>query len=124
MRIIQELVEKGVDAIAVCLLWSTANAVHEIKIKEMINKMYPSIFVTLSSEVAPTVGEYERTSSTVMNAYIGPSLIKYHSRLQKSLQEDGFKYSPLVMQCYGGCVTVEELKTQPAGAIASGPSGE
>ena len=57
---IKELVDNGVEAIVVSLLWSTANPVHEVKIKELINEMYPSIPVTLSSEVAPLVGEYER----------------------------------------------------------------
>ena len=121
---VKELVEdKGVEAIVVSLLWSLANPVHEREVQKIINELYPDVYVTLSSEVAPLVGEYERTSTTVVSGYIGPSLIKYHDGLRERLNEKGAKYPPVIMQCYGGCVSLDESALQPIGAISSGPVG-
>jgi len=119
---IDELLNEGAEAIVVCLLWSPINPIHEKAIKKIINEQYPSIPVTLSSEIAPSVGEYERTSSAVITGYVGPLVVDYHRRLSQRLQERGYKYRPLIMQGYGGSVSLEESMVQPAGTIHSGPA--
>jgi N-methylhydantoinase A len=121
-QMIKELVDDGVEAIVVSLLWSPSNPVHEIEIKKMINERYPSIPVTISSEISPMIGEYERTSTAVISGYVGPSVVEYHSKLSERLQERGFRYRPLIMQGYGGSVSLEESIVNPAGTIQSGPA--
>jgi N-methylhydantoinase A len=71
---IDGLVAKGVEAVAVCLLWAIANDSHERAIAELVRSKYPKLFVSISSEVAPFLGEYERTVTTVFNSYIGPTI--------------------------------------------------
>jgi N-methylhydantoinase A len=74
---IDRLVAKGVDSVAVCFLWSIMNDAHEKQVAEIIKRKYPKLFFTLSSEVAPYLGEYERSATTVFNAYIGPKISTY-----------------------------------------------
>ena len=66
------LAARGVESVAVCLLWSVANDVHEKAVAEILRRRHPGVYVTLSSAAVPFVGEYERTATTVFNAYIGP----------------------------------------------------
>lgn len=82
-RTIHRLVSKGAESIAVCFLWSIMNDSHEQQLAEMIKKNYPELFFTLSSEVAPYLGEYERSATTVFNAYIGPKISSYLKNLLK-----------------------------------------
>lgn len=84
--------------------------------------MYPDIFVTISSDLIPIVGEYERTSTTAINAYIGPVILNYLVSLEKLLKANGFRYSPLIMQAYGGCVRMDTAVQQPVGTMSSGPT--
>ncbi|HXI38089.1 MAG TPA: hydantoinase/oxoprolinase N-terminal domain-containing protein, partial [Burkholderiales bacterium] len=69
---IRELVAEGVQAIAVCFLWSFRNSKHELRIKQMVRELAPSVFVTCSVDIAPKWGEYERVTATALNAYLGP----------------------------------------------------
>src|SRR3989304_2488292 len=71
-------------------------------INSIINEIYPDIYVTLSSELIPIIGEYERTATTVLNSYIGPRSYKYFLSLKDKLKEKKLKSSPLIMQSYGG----------------------
>ena len=99
---IDRLVAKGVESIAVCFLWSIMNDAHEKQLAEIIKKKYPKLFITLSSEVAPYLGEYERSATTVFNAYIGPKISSYLQNLQSMLKSKGLSREPLIMQAYGG----------------------
>ena len=101
-RAIDDLVGKGVESIAVSLLWSLANDSHERRVAEIIRTKYPAMHVSLSSEVAPYLGEYERTATTAFNAYIAPNISTYLKKLRGIAVDRGLRREPLVMQSYGG----------------------
>lgn len=121
-EVIDRLVRKGVESIAVCLLWSTANDVHEKALADILGKRYPDVLVSLSSEVAPFLGEYERTATTVFNAYIGPKMRVYLQRLDEVLRKKGLTREPLVMQAYGGVLGIGATCKSAVGTIESGPA--
>ncbi len=122
-RSVDELVDDGIDALAVCLLWSFAHPEHEARIAEHVRKHHPGLFLSVSSEVAPLIGEYERTVSTVFNSYIGPTVGDYLKRLENRLIENGMTCSLLVMQTHGGLSTVEAVRNRPLLTVDSGPAG-
>ena len=115
------LADSGVDAIAVALLWAQANPAHEQEIKRLIKEMYPDIYVTTSSDLVPVLGEYERTATTVINAYLGPLVSRYLQQLEGRLKGAGFQHSPLVAQAHGGSLRVDQAVDQPVSTIHSGP---
>jgi N-methylhydantoinase A len=119
---IDGLVAKGVEAIAVCLLWSIANDSHERAIAALVRSKYPKLFVSTSSDVAPFLGEYERTVTTVFNAYIGPTISAYLSNLRGMLSTSGLRREPLIMQAYGGVLGLEASARNAIGIIESGPA--
>lgn len=121
-RVVESLVAKGVQSIAICLLWSISNDSHEKLLAKIIKEGYPSIFLSVSSQVAPYLGEYERTATTVINAYIGPKISAYLVNLQRKLNSRGFKGNPLIMQAYGGVLDIEATTTNAIGTIESGPA--
>jgi N-methylhydantoinase A len=120
---VAELVESGIEALAVCLLWSFANPTHEQRIGAFVRERYPDLYVSLSHEVAPLIGEYERSVSTVFNSYIGPIVGDYLYRLEKRLEEDGLTCSLLVMLTHGGLSTVAAVRNRPLLTVDSGPAG-
>ncbi|MFQ5826455.1 MAG: hydantoinase/oxoprolinase family protein, partial [Dehalococcoidia bacterium] len=122
-RAAQELVAAGAESIAVILLWSFLNPSHEARIKEMLTARYPDTFVTISSEVAPLMGEYERTVTTVLSAYLRPQVVSYLERLEARLQELGFRRQLLISHCMGGLTTVDEVRSRPLLTLDSGPAG-
>lgn len=118
---IRNLLAKEVQSIGVCLLWALSNDVHEQTIAKIVKEKYPSVYLTLSSEVAPFVGEYERTATTAFNAYIAPKIAAYLQQLGAVLKEKGLKREPLVMQSYGGVLRIEDTCKNAVGTIESGP---
>jgi N-methylhydantoinase A len=121
-RAVRSLVGRGVDSIAIALLWSLKNDVHERALADFIKKEYPSIFVSLSSEVAPFLGEYERTATTAFNAYVGPQIAAYLRRLGELLEAKGLRREPLIMQAYGGVLGIHDTSKTAVGTIESGPA--
>ena len=119
---LDRLVSKGVESVAVCFLWSIMNDAHEKQLAEILKKKYPNLFFTLSSEVAPYLGEYERSATTVFNAYIGPKISSYLQNLQSVLRRCGLKREPLIMQAYGGVLGIEATCKNAVGVIESGPA--
>ncbi|HSE87449.1 MAG TPA: hydantoinase/oxoprolinase family protein [Candidatus Binatia bacterium] len=119
---IERLVSNGVESIAVCFLWSIMNNSHEKQLAQILKKKYPELFFTLSSEVAPYLGEYERTATTVFNAYIGPKISRYLQNLQRILYTKGLMREPLIMQAYGGVLGIESTCKNAVGIIESGPA--
>src|ERR1043166_5580078 len=119
---LNKLVAKGIQSVAICLLWSVSNDAHEKLIADVLNRKYPALFFTLSHEVAPFVGEYERTATTVFNAYIGPKISAYLTNLGRILRSRGLKRDPLIMQAYGGVLAAEATCKNAVGTIESGPS--
>jgi N-methylhydantoinase A len=119
---LKTLVAKGVESVAVCLLWSVSNDAHEKLIADTLKRKYPALFFALSHEVAPFVGEYERTATTVFNAYIGPKISAYLTNLGRVLKSKGLKRDLLIMQAYGGVLGAEATCKNAVGTIESGPS--
>ncbi|MDY6862300.1 MAG: hydantoinase/oxoprolinase family protein [Thermodesulfobacteriota bacterium] len=121
---IKDLVEwKGVEAVAICTLWSHANPSHEMEIERIVEKMYPELAVTRSSRIVPLVGEYERMVTTVFNAYLMPETKGYLDNLHNSLKEERLKSPLMIMQAHGGVATVERAKEAPVFTVGSGPTG-
>jgi len=113
---------KQVEAIAVCLLWSFRNPAHELRIREIVHAMAPPVHVSISVDVAPVPGEYERTSATVIDAYVGRVSQAYLNELAQLLAKEGYGGPLLVMQGYGGLVPVAEAATRPVSMIECGPA--
>lgn len=113
---VTELVAEGAEAIAVSLLWSFANPVHERRLREIVQEEAPGMFVALSSEVSPRIREYARSATTIMNTQVGPRLKQYLEPLEKTLRDQGFGGALLVMQGSGGSVTAADA---PAHAITT-----
>ena len=122
-RAIRSLVEdEEVEALAVSFLWSFYNATHEQRVGELIREIAPGAYVTLSSEIAPVPGEYERASTTVINAYAGGIASDYITSLQTLLQGRGYGGPLLVMQGYGGLLPAEEAAERAVGMLECGPA--
>ena len=118
---IDDLLSKGVEAIAICLLWSFKDPQHERRIAEMVRQRAPDVFVTCSHEIAPKWGEYERTTATALNAYIGPVTSRYLSLLDKQLREAGYRQPLQITQCGGGSISVQRAIEAPLLTLDSGP---
>lgn len=117
----RELLEAGAEALGVCFLWSFVNDASEEKARQAVRQVKPDVFLTLSHEIAPIVGEYERSSTVALNARLGPVVSKYLESLRRRLEEEGFQGTFLVMQAYGGLLPFERAATSPVGMIESGP---
>ncbi|MFX0097275.1 MAG: hydantoinase/oxoprolinase family protein [Candidatus Hodarchaeota archaeon] len=121
-KAIRELKEKGVDSIAVCTLFSFANPAHEKRINELIQEEYPRANVTLSHEVLPEFREYERTTTTVLNAALTSLVSEYLERLEKDFNDLGLSCKLLVMQSNGRIMKAETARRKPVRMIESGPA--
>lgn len=121
--LIDGLIEDGVESVAVCLLHSYANDEHERVIEELVNARDSSVHVSLSSQVLPEVREYERTSTTVANAYTQPLVESYLQRLDEALKEREFLGKLYVMQSAGGVLPLESAARFPVRMVESGPAG-
>ncbi len=113
--------ERRVEAVAVSLLWSVANPVHEQRLRSLVERVAPGVYVTLSSEIAPVPGEYERTSTTVINAYAGRVTRAYIESLERLLGAAGYRGPLLVMQGHGGLLPAAEAAVRAVGMIECGP---
>jgi N-methylhydantoinase A len=119
---IRQLLDAGVEAIAVCLLHAYANPVHEARLGELLRDLAPHVFCSLSHEVLPQIREYERTSTTVVNAYLGPGVGRYLERTAAGLASLGVRAPLLVMQSNGGTMTAATARRLPAQLVESGPA--
>ncbi len=115
------LLATDVDAIGVCLLWAFANPAAEKAVAEIVRELAPESFLTVSHEIAPVVGEYERTSTVALNARLGPVVRVYLDNLREALRDAGFEGTLLVMQAHGGLLPFDEARERPVGMIESGP---
>jgi N-methylhydantoinase A len=111
----------GIGTVAVCLLHSYANPKHEKKIGEIFRREHPSAKLSLSSELLPEFREYERTSTTVVNACLQPLFSDYLKKLEQGLEELGVRVPLFVMQSNGGTVLSRQASREPARLIESGP---
>jgi N-methylhydantoinase A len=119
---VDKLLAEGVEAIAVCLLNSFANPVHELMLKEVIGRQAPHLPCCISFEVLPEIKEYERTSTTVINTYVMPIVARYLATLREELDRTGITAMLLLMQSNGGLTTAEAAMKTPMHVIESGPA--
>ena len=122
-RIAERLTTAGVRCVAVCLLHAYVNPAHEKRIGSLLSKLASGLDVSLSHEVSPEIREFERTSTTVLNALLMPVVRTYLERLRKRLAEAGFKAPVYLVQSNGGVTSPEVAALQPARLLLSGPSG-
>ena len=120
-RAIRELVAAGCDAIAICFLWSFRNPAHERRVRDLIRAIAPDVFVSCSIDIAPKWGEYERTTATVLNAYIGPVMSRYLSSLDRELKAHHYQQPLQITQCGGGSISVDKAMDSPLLTLDSGP---
>ncbi len=111
-------------SIAVVFLYSYVNPVHELRAKEIILDEFPDLdLLSLSHEVYPKPPEFERISTTLVNAYVGPPIVRYVDRLEEALSSAGFGRELLLATCSGGVATPADVKTRPLVTMSSGPTG-
>ena len=119
---IAQLLREGVQAVAVCCLHSYLNPSHEQRIGELVQAAMPDVFLTLSCELLPEIREYERTSTTVINAYVGPAVAGYIRALDERLRQAGVTGRLSVMQSTGGILDAESVMRLPARIVECGPA--
>ncbi len=120
-RAVRALVEAGVEAIAVCLLHAYASPAHEKAAADVIRRVAPGVFVSMSSEVNPEWREYERTATTVANAYIGPPVSRYLQQLDDLARDRFVNPRTLMMKSDGGAASARMLGRTPVQTVMSGP---
>ncbi|NOX69775.1 MAG: hydantoinase/oxoprolinase family protein [Gammaproteobacteria bacterium] len=121
-KIASDLVAKNVSTIAVCFLNSYRNPDNERRFRDILHEIAPDLFITLSSDVAPQMREYLRTSTTAINAYTVPITRPYLNALIEKLQQQGVDHEPLIMLSNGGVVGARTAGTYPVRMIESGPA--
>jgi N-methylhydantoinase A len=119
----QFFIKEGVEAVAICFMNSFANKAHEERAAQIVRDLMPDAYVSASTEVLPSIRFYDRVSTTVLNAYIGPILKKYLKNLLKKLADAGFSNVLLIMQSNGGVVSPEIAMDHAATTLLSGPAG-
>ena len=115
--------EEGVEAVAVCYLHAWRDPAHERATREVLAQALPGAYVALSSEVLPQIKEFERVSTTIINAYVGPVLARYLARLEEGLGAAGYRGPTLIIQSHGGVLPIADAGRLAAGAVLSGPAG-
>src|ERR687890_1328428 len=121
-KVVTALKEAEVEAVAVCLLFAFMHSEHERRVGEVLREELPDVHVSLSSEVLPEFREYERSSTTAADAYLGPKLAAYLRNLDEEVEGAGMP-APLVMQSSGGVIELEVAARGAAACVLSGPAG-
>src|SRR5262245_54932727 len=122
-RAARELRVAGVESIAICFLFSFLNPAHERRAAEIVAEEAPGVQISLSHEVVPLYREYERFSTTCLNAYVGPRSARYLESFDRALREVGMNVGLHLMQSSGGCATLEGAKGRAVTLLMSGPVG-
>ncbi|TGD71357.1 hydantoinase/oxoprolinase family protein [Mangrovimicrobium sediminis] len=117
------LKKQGVESVAISLLFSFVNPEHEKRVAQIVAEEIPGVQVSCSYQVLPRAPEYDRTSTTVVNAYVAPRVYSYLERLVSRLEEAGYGNQLMVMQASGGVMTKEYIEGSPIRVLASGPAG-
>ena len=122
IELAQELEKAGVESVAICFLNSYASNEHEQQARSLLAEAAPALYVSTSGDVAPQWREYERFSTTVLNAYLGPILANYLASVKRGLEDRGFRGQLLVMQSSGGVAPAETMERYPVRLLESGPA--
>ncbi|NBB47862.1 hydantoinase/oxoprolinase family protein [Rhizobium sp. CRIBSB] len=120
--LVEEIRGLDIEAVAVCFLHAHVNPAHEQQVAEVLRRRLNKVFISVSHEVLPEIREYERTSTTVANAYIGPTVATYLRSLAQRLVQRGIKGRLLMMQSSGGTLDIEHVIAKPATVVESGPA--
>ena len=120
---LRRLQQLGTESLAVVFMFSFVNPAHERRVREIAAEECPQLHVSLSHEVMPAAPEFERTSTTLVNAYVGPTIQRYLERLVQALRASGYTRELLVMQSNGGIMTPEYIVHRPVTTLSSGPTG-
>jgi len=118
----KQLKAENVESVAVAFLWSIINPAHEQRVKAILAEEMPGVPVVLSSDVLPMIREWERTTCTILSAYVVPGISRYMVELEQFLHGNGFPHPLLIMQLNGGCSTVNKVLQRPINSLASGPA--
>ncbi|KJC60786.1 5-oxoprolinase [Bradyrhizobium sp. LTSPM299] len=121
--VIADVKQSGATSVAVCFLHAYLNPVHELAAVERLAMELPDVSMSRSSDVLPQIKEYERVSTTIVNAYVAPTVRRYLTNLEQRLHEAGFAGSLFVVLSHGGMAPVEEASRLAAGTVLSGPAG-
>ena len=120
--VIQKIKKEGVEAVAICFINSYANSENEKKAAEICKRELKDVFVTYSSDILPTMGEYSRESTCILSASVGPVVFKYMTSLENKLKGAGFKGQLLIIQANQFVQSVPAILRKPVYLIGSGPS--
>lgn len=119
----EKIIDAGVKAVAICLLHSYQNPEHEKRVEAILRNLLPKdVFISCSYNILPEIREYERTSTTVVNAFLGPVMTHYLNQLQSRLSDIGLNKPLYVMQSGGGQMSVSAASEKPAYLVESGPA--
>jgi N-methylhydantoinase A len=121
-KVLESLRERGIEAVAVCLLWSNVNGSHEMRVGELIEELLPGIPYTLSHEINPIVREYRRASSAAIDASLKPLMGAHLREVAKDLAAAGFAGELMAATSFGGAMHVEDLADRPIYSVRSGPA--
>ena len=116
-QIAEALAAEEVEAVAVCLLHGDANPDHESRVGEILRARFPDLFITLSVDILPQIREYERTSTTVINAYVGPIVRQYLEGMTADLRSIGCPAKVMMMQSSGGTTGAASVMEKPAQSL-------
>ena len=119
----RKLKKQNVESVAISLLFSFINPTHEKRVAEIVAEEMPGVQISCSHQVLPRAPEYDRTSTTVVNAYVAPRVYAYLEKLVERLQKAGYPHQLMVMQASGGVMTKEYIEGSPIRVLASGPAG-
>jgi N-methylhydantoinase A len=122
-RVIDDLEGAGVGAVAIAFLHGYKDPTHEVAMRDLVQARLPGAFVTASHEISREYREFERTSTTVANAFVGPRVSKYLSELDSRLDESGFEGRVMIMQSNGGLVSLDRARRNCVQMMESGPAG-
>jgi N-methylhydantoinase A len=119
----RRLKKQNVESVAIVLIFSFVNPAHEKRVAEIVAEEIPGVHISVSHEVLPRAPEYDRTSTTVVNAYVAPGVTSYLEKLVTRLRAAGYENQLMVMQASGGVMTKEYIEGAPIRVLASGPAG-
>ncbi len=119
---IRALAGQGIESVAISLLFSYLNPEHENRLAEILADELPEAFRSVSSSIMPRIREYDRTSTTILNAYLAPALLDHLDRVQRSLERRGYAGPFRILQANAGCAAAAELRRVPLNALNSGPA--
>jgi N-methylhydantoinase A len=121
-KVIDELRALDVEAVAISLMHSYANDAHEKRVEAALREAFPKLYIARSTAIYPELGEFERTSTAVIAAYVGPIITRYFQRLDTGLRERGFRQDYMVVQSNGGAASHRIAQRYPTTTILSGPA--